>query len=155
MLNTDLLRSSKFLSSASSLNIQIQAFPSTVTLLENDVVIVCSIANPSQINAVYFMTLYKNASTTFSKVVSVALGQPTSVQWGNTENLQSRATATGTLDSPSTAELRFKIDKSRVECPTDFKTYICQLSGNSVNAGPVTQNSSQLTLPYTGMHIMQ
>lgn len=101
------------------------------------------------------MTLFKNASTTFNKIVSVALnGQTTAVQWGNTENLQNRATATGTLDSPSTAELRFKIDKSRVECPTDFKTYMCQLSGNS-QSGPVTENSSQLTLSYKGMHIMQ
>lgn len=98
--------------SASPQNIQIQAIPSTVTLRENDLNIVCSITNPTQLRSVYFIQLLKNSSTTFENIVSVVTGQTPPIQWNDIQ-LQGRASATGNIDSPTTAQLRFTIDKKQ------------------------------------------
>ncbi|XP_065930409.1 uncharacterized protein [Magallana gigas] len=52
-------------------NIEIQAFPSTVNFRENNLVIVCSITNPSQLASVFFIQLLKNSSTLFDDVVQL------------------------------------------------------------------------------------
>lgn len=112
--------------------------------------IVCSITNPSQLNAVYNIELQKNSSTTFETIVSVASGQTPPVQWKDSE-LRNRATATGSIDSPSTAQLRLSIDKSSVQCPNDFKMYKCKFSGyNSYSEKSVTQETSPFTISYIG-----
>uniref|UniRef100_A0A8W8LHE6 Ig-like domain-containing protein n=1 Tax=Magallana gigas TaxID=29159 RepID=A0A8W8LHE6_MAGGI len=111
-------------------------------------VIVCSITNPSQLNAVYSIQLQRNSSTTFETIVSVATGQTPPVQWKDTQ-LQGRASATGSVDSPSTAQLRLAIDKHSLICPTDFKMYMCQLTGyNSYLGETVTQETSPITISY-------
>ncbi|XP_052722409.1 uncharacterized protein LOC128193163 isoform X3 [Crassostrea angulata] len=133
---------------ASIQNLHIQAFPQTVNYKENDLVIVCSIINPSQLNAVYNIELQKNSSTTFETIVSVATGQTPSVQWKDSA-LRNRATATGNIDSPSTAQLRLSIDKTSVQCPNDFKMYMCKFSGyNSYSEKSVTQETSPITISY-------
>lgn len=136
--------------SASVQNIHIQVFPQTINYKENDLVIVCSIINPSQLNAVYNIELQKNSSTTFETIVSVANGLTPSVQWKDSA-LRNRATATGNIDSPSTAQLRLSIDKSSVQCPNDFKMYMCKFSGyNSYSEKSVTQETSPITISYIG-----
>lgn len=142
------------LSSAYAQNIEIQAFPSTVNFRENDLVIVCSITNPSQLASVFFIQLLKNSSTLFDDVVSVATGQTPPVQWKDS-TLQYRASATGSLDSPSTAQLRFTIDKNRVICPSDFNVYKCRMSGlTTVVSEAVTQETTPITISYIGMHYL-
>lgn len=64
-----------FSSPASAQNIQIQAQPQTVVFLKNDLVIVCSINNPTQLSSVFFIQILKNSSTTFDNVVSVTTWQ--------------------------------------------------------------------------------
>eukprot|EP00105_Crassostrea_gigas_P032838 XP_011455992.2 PREDICTED: uncharacterized protein LOC105348322 [Crassostrea gigas] len=127
-------------------NIQIQAQPQTINYRENDMVIVCSITNPSQLGAVYYIELQKNSSTTFDTVVSVTTGGTPPIQWTDS-TLQGRASATGNVDSPSTAQLRLTINKASVQCPTDFKMYICKMSGIA-SSGPVTQETSPIVLSY-------
>lgn len=101
-----------FLFLASSQNIQIQAQPPTVNVPENDLVILCSISNPSQLTDVFFIQLEKNTSTIFETIVSVS-GQASLVKWNDKFNsIKNRATATGNLDSPSNAQLRLAIDES-------------------------------------------
>lgn len=135
-------------------NIEIQAFPSTVNFRENDLVIVCSITNPSQLASVFFIQLLKNSSTLFDDVVSVATGQTPPVQWKDS-TLQYRASATGSLDSPSTAQLRLTIDKNRVICPSDFNVYKCRMSGlTTVVSEAVTQETTPITISYIGMHYL-
>lgn len=142
------------LSSAYAQNIEIQAFPSTVNFRENDLVIVCSITNPSQLASVFLIKLLKNSSTLFDDVVSVATGQTPPVQWKDS-TLQYRASATGNLDSPNTAQLRLTIDKNSVQCPTDFKVYKCKMSGfSTLMSEAVTQETSQITISYIGIHYL-
>lgn len=136
--------------SASAQNIQTQALLQTVNYRKNDLVIVCSITNPSQLNAVYYIQLQRNSSTTFETVVSVATGQTPPVQWTDTK-LQGRATATGNVDSPSSAQLRLTIDKNSVICPTDFKMYMCKMTSYSnVVSDGITQETSPIELSYVG-----
>lgn len=138
--------------SASPQNIQIQAIPSTVTLRENDLNIVCSITNPTQLRSVYFIQLLKNSSTTFENIVSVVTGQTPPIQWNDIQ-LQGRASATGNIDSPTTAQLRFTIDKnSSVMCLTDFKTYMCKMSGLSSAFMPFIQETRPITISCVGMY---
>lgn len=131
---------------ASAQNIQIQAQPQTINYRENDLVIVCSISNPSQLSIVFFIQLLKNSSTAFESIVSVATGQTPPVQWRDTQ-LQGRASATGSIDSPTTAQLRLTIDKANVQCPTDFKMYMCKMTGFSSSA-PVSGETSPITISY-------
>lgn len=142
------------LSSASAQNIQIQALPPTVNYGENDLVIVCSITNPSQLNAVFFIQLQRNSSTTFETVVSVANGLTPPLQWKDTQ-LQGRASATGNVDSPNTAQLRLTIVKDRVMCPSDFKMYMCRmLCISSSGSETVTQETSPIIISYIGMYYL-
>lgn len=130
--------------------IQTQAFPQTVIYKENDLVIVCSFTNPTQLNSVFYMELLKNSSTTFETVVSVATGQTPKIQWKDTQ-LQGRATAIGNVDSPSSAQLRLKIDKNSVQCPTDFKMYMCKMSGFSATPFVVSRESNPITISFVGI----
>ncbi|XP_052722437.1 uncharacterized protein LOC128193167 isoform X6 [Crassostrea angulata] len=137
-----------FTSLASAQNIQIQAQPQTINFRENDMVIVCSITNPSQLNAVYSIQLQRNSSTTFETLVSVANGLTPPLQWKDSA-LRNRATATGSVDSPSTAQLRLTIDKNSVQCPTDFKMYMCKISAfSNVASETVTQETSPVPISY-------
>lgn len=133
---------------ASAQDIQIQALPQTVNYGENDLVIVCTISNPSQLSTVFFIQLLKNSSGTFDTVVSVATGQPVSIQWKDSA-LQRRATAIGNLDSPSSAQLRLTIDKANVLCPADFKMYLCKMSGLTTASDVVSIETSPITISYT------
>lgn len=143
-----------FSSSASGENIQIQALPQTIIYRENDMVIVCSITNPSQLNAMYYIQLQRNSGTTFETVVSVSTGQTPPVQWKDT-TLQSRSSATGNIDSPNTAQLRLTIDKNSVICPTDFKMYKCRMSGfSTVVSEAVTQETNPINISYTGIEYL-
>lgn len=142
-----------FTSSAFAQNIQIQALPQTINYRENDLVIVCSITNPSQLSSVFFIQLQRNSSTTFDTVVSVTTGGTPPIQWTDTQ-LQGRATATGNVDSPSTAQLRLTINKASVQCPTDFKMYICKMSGYA-SSWPVTQETSPIVLSYIGKYFLE
>lgn len=117
-------------------------------------VIVCSITNPSQLSSVFFIQLQKNSSTTFDTVVSVTTGQTPSVQWKDA-TLQKRASATGNIDSPISAQLRLQIDKNSVQCPTDFKMYMCRMSGFSpVVSDTVTQETSPININYIGIQYL-
>lgn len=139
-----------FSSPASAQNIHIQAEPQTVVFLKNDLVIVCSITNPTQLSSVFFIQILKNSSTTFDNVVSVTTGQTLPVQWRDTV-LQNRASVTGNINSPRTAQLRLTIDKNSVQCPTDFKMYSCKMSGMSTASNPVTEETTPITIFYIGM----
>lgn len=143
-----------FSSSAFAQNIQIQALPQTINYRENDLVIVCSISNPTQYNLVYSIQLQKNSSATFETVVSVASGQTPPIQWRDTQ-LQGRATATGNVDSPASAQLRFTIDKNSVQCPNDFKMYMCQMVAfSTVVSEIVTHKSSPIAINYIGIQYL-
>lgn len=132
-------------------NIQIQTLPQTVNYLENDLTILCSTSNPSELNAVYAIELQKNESTTFTRVITMATGQTPLFQWNVNSDLQGRATPTGNLDSPSSAQLRLVIDKNNVQCPSDFSMYMCTLSGLR-NGGVISQTSMPATVNYIGMY---
>lgn len=136
--------------SASVQNIHIQVFPQTINYKENDLVIVCSIINPSQLNAVYNIELQKNSSTTFETIVSVATSQTLPVKW-NDNALQSQASVTGNIDSPTTAQLRLTIDKASVMCPDDFKMYKCKMPGFTTYSNVVKQETSSITIFYISM----
>eukprot|EP00105_Crassostrea_gigas_P029356 XP_011451283.1 PREDICTED: uncharacterized protein LOC105345013 isoform X5 [Crassostrea gigas] len=137
-----------FTSLASAQDILIQALPQTVIYGENDLVIVCSISNPSLLSSVFFIQLLRNSSTTFETVVSVTTGQPATIQWKDSA-LQRRATAIGNLDSPSSAQLRLTIDKDSVLCPADFKMYMCKMSGLTTASDVVPKETSPITISYT------
>eukprot|EP00105_Crassostrea_gigas_P029397 XP_011451333.1 PREDICTED: uncharacterized protein LOC105345053 [Crassostrea gigas] len=132
-------------------NIQIEALPPTVTLRKNDLSILCSITELSQFQSVFFIQLLRNSSTIFETVVSVTTGQTPPVQWKDT-SLQNRATATGNLDSPTTAQLRLTIDKASVLCPADFKMYKCGMSGLNTASDIVTQETNPVTISCVGMY---
>lgn len=136
--------------SASSENIQIQGFPETVIYKKNDLLITCSITTPSELSSISFIQLQKNYSTTFDTVVSVATGQTPNIQWKDSA-LQRRASATGSIDSPSTAQLRLTIDKSYVQC-SDFNMYKCKMSGFGTASVAVTQETNPITISYIGMY---
>lgn len=135
-------------------NIQIQALPQTIIYRETDLVIICSITNPSQLSSVFFIELLKNSSTTFETVVEVSTGQTPLVQWRDT-TLQNRASATGNIDSPSNAQLRLTIDKNSVLCHADFKMYKCKMAGFSSTAlEVVTQETSSIALYQIGIYYL-
>lgn len=135
-----------FILLASSENIQIQVLPETVIYKKNDLLITCSITTPSELSSISFIQLQKNYSTTFDTVVSVATGQTPNIQWKDSA-LQRRASATGSIDSPSTAQLRLTIDKSYVQC-SDFNMYKCKMSGFGTASVAVTQETNPITISY-------
>lgn len=98
-----------------------------------------------------FIQQLKNSSTTFETIVTVIPGQTPPVKWKDTQ-LQGRTTATGNTDPPSTAQLKLTIDKASVICPTDFKTYMCKMSGLSTNSDIVNGETSPITISNTCMY---
>ena len=139
--------------SASSQNIQIQVFPQPVIYQENDLVIQCSITNPSQFSAVYYIQLQKNSSTGFETAVSIFKDQNPQIQWPSGSTLQNRASAVGSqINTPSTAKLKLTIDKNSVVCPTDFVEYRCKMSGFSTwTSDAVIKETTPVTASYTGI----
>lgn len=126
-------------------NIQIQALPSTVTLLEEDLVILCSVTNPSQMSVIFSIQLWRNISSGFEEVVSAITGKTPIVQWVD-QALKIRATATGSLEITSSPELRLTIDKNSVQCPSDFSMYMCKLTGYS--SASVSQETNPIKVSY-------
>ena len=141
-----------FSTSASSQNIQIQiqVLPQPVIYQENDLVIQCSITNPSQLSSVFYIQLLRNSSTGFETVVSIFKDQTPQIQWSSGSSLQNRASAEGSeINTPSTAKLKLTIHKNSVLCPTDFTAYMCRLSGIRI-IFVVTQETNPITITYIG-----
>ena len=143
-----------FFTSASSQNIQIQiqVLPQPVIYQENDLVIQCSITNPSQLDSVFYIQLLRNSSTGFETVVSIFKDQTPQIQWPVSMSLQNRTSALGSeIITPSSATLKLTIDKHSVLCPTDFTAYNCKFSGLSTSTSDfVTQEANPVTITYIG-----
>lgn len=134
------------ISHASSQNVQIQAIPPTVTLQENDLVVLCSITNLSQLTSLFFIQLLRNASVTFSTVVTVA--NEDKILWVD-KTLQNRgATATGSISTLNTAQLRLTLNKDIIRCPDDFKMYKCKMSGINRQSNIVEDETMPITVTY-------
>lgn len=102
----------------------------------------------------FFHSLWILSSAYAQNIEIQATGQTPPVQWKDS-TLQYRASATGSLDSPSTAQLRLTIDKNRVICPSDFNVYKCRMSGlTTVVSEAVTQETTPITISYIGMHYL-
>lgn len=138
---------------ALSQNVQIQAVPPTVKYLENDLVIVCSITNPSSIKEVVSLELLRNESEWLQTIVSINKNQ--APHWKNTF-LKRRATVSGSVNDTNSAELKFSIDKNNVLCPDDFTMYKCKMSGhNYINSSNNTvHDEDQITITYTSMNYL-
>ena len=127
---------------------------------ENDLVIQCSITNPSQLSDVYFMQLNRNISTGFETVVSILKGQSPQtpqtpqIKWPSGSTLRYRASAGGSeINTPSTAKLKLTIHKNSVLCPTDFTAYNCKFSGLSTSTSDVViQEANPVTITYIGKY---
>ncbi|XP_065930410.1 uncharacterized protein [Magallana gigas] len=134
------------ISQASSQNVQIQAIPQTVTLRENDLVVLCSITNPSQLASLFFIQLSKNASGNFTTVVSVASGNK--LLWADSTLYNRGAIASGSISTKSTPQLRFTILKDIVRCPDDFKLYKCKMSGFDLQSNAFESETMPITITY-------
>lgn len=97
-----------FFVAARSQHVQIQAVPPTVKYLENDLLIICSITNPSSLIAIISLELQRNESGSFQTIVSI--NQDQKPHWINTL-LERRATISGSVNDTNSAELKFSIDK--------------------------------------------
>ena len=139
--------------SASSQNIQIQILPLPVIYLENDLVVQCSITNPSQFNSVFYIQLFRNSSTGFETVVSIFKDLAPQIQWPMGSTIQNRASTTGSeINTPSKAKLKLTIDKNSVVCHTDLVEYRCKMSGfSTVKSDAITQETNPVTVSYTGI----
>lgn len=100
----------------------------------------------------FVIQLLENSSITFEPLVSVTTGQTPLVEWTDS-TLQDRASATGNLDSPSSAQLKLTINKASVQCPTDFNMYMCKMSGYAW-FGLVAQETSPIVLSYLGRYFL-
>ena len=143
-----------FFISAFPQNIQIQVLPQPVIYQENDLVIQCSITNPSQLTSLFYMLLLKNTSLGFETAVSIFKDQNPQIQWPSGSTLQNRASAVGSeINTLSTARLKLTIDKNSVLCPTDFTAYICKFSGfSTATSNAVTQETNPVAVTYTGKY---
>ena len=139
--------------SASSQNIQIQVPPLPVIYLENDLVVQCSITNPSQFNSVFYIQLLRNSSMGFETVVSIFKDFTPQIQWPMGSTIQNRASTTGSeINTPSTAKLKLTIDKNSVLCPTDFIEYRCKMSGfNTATSDAIPQETTPVIVTYIGI----
>lgn len=139
-----------FFVAARSQHVQIQAVPPTVKYLENDLVIICSITNPSHLKAIVSLELLRNESGSFQTIVSINQDQKT--HWINTL-LERRATVSGSVNGTNSAELKFLIDKKNVLCPEDFTTYKCKMSGYhyTTSFNDRAHDEDQITITYTSM----
>lgn len=135
---------------ARSQNVQIEAVPPTVKYLENDLVIICSITNPSHLKAIVSLELLRNESGSFQTIVSI--NQDQKPHWINTL-LERRATVSGSVNGTNSAELKFSIDKKNVLCPEDFTTYKCKMSGYhyTTSFNDRAHYEDQITITYTSM----
>lgn len=134
--------------SALAQNIQIQALPPKVTIRENDLVVLCSITNSSQLQSLFFIELSRNATVNFTTVVLVSNDK---IKWADSA-LQSRgAAAMGSLDFINTPYLRFTMNKDIVQCPDDFKMYKCKMSGVDSRNKIVIKESAPIGIAYNGM----
>lgn len=138
--------------SALTQNIQIQALPPKVTIRENDLVVLCSITNSSQLQSLFFIELSRNATVNFTTVVLVSSDK---IKWADSA-LQSRgAAAMGSLDFINTPYLRFTMNKDIVQCPDDFKMYKCKMSGIDSLNKIVTKESAPIGIAHNGMLVSQ
>lgn len=135
---------------ARSQHVQIQAVPPTVKYLENDLVIICSITNPSSLIAIISLELQRNESGSFQTIVSI--NQDQKPHWINTL-LERRATISGSVNDTNSAELKFLIDKKNVLCPEDFTVYKCKMSGYNytISSNYIVHDEDQITITYTSM----
>lgn len=126
--------------------IQIQALPPKVTIRENDLVVLCSITNSSQLQSLFFIELSRNATVNFTTVVSVSNNDK--IKWADSA-LQSRgAAAMGSLDLKNTPYLRFTMNKDIVQCPDDFKIYKCKMSGVDFRNNIDTKESAPIDIAH-------
>ncbi|XP_062589893.1 uncharacterized protein LOC134251491 isoform X2 [Saccostrea cucullata] len=128
-----------------SQNLQIQAIPQTVDMGEDTMTIICSLNNPSQVKALYFMELQRNTSNSFENVVSILINidnYQEEIRYRDS-TLQARTTATGSLEPPSTSELRLTFTKENVRCPDDFKECRCKLSGLDNNLNMIPEQDAE------------
>lgn len=139
--------------SASSQNIQIQAIPPIVTLRENDLVVLCSITNPSQLASLFFIQLSRNASVNFTTVVSVA--SEDKLLWADSTLNYRGANAIGSIGTLNTAQLRLTIKKDIVRCPDDFKMYKCKMSWFDFQSNVVEKETLPITVTYNSMYCIQ
>ena len=124
---------------------------------ENDLVMQCSITNPSQLSDVNFMQLHRNSSTGFQTVVSILKGQTPQapqIKWPSGSTLRYRASTGGSeINTPSTAKLKLTVEKNSVLCPTDFTGYKCKFSGLSTSTSDVViQEANPVTITYIGKY---
>lgn len=137
----------------SSHNIQMQAIPPAVTLRENDLVVLCSITNPSQLASLFFIQLSRNASVNFTTVVSVACEDK--ILWADSTLNYRGANAIGSIGTLNTAQLRLTIKKDIVRCPDDFKMYKCKMSGFDFQSNVVEKETLLITVTYNSMFCIQ
>lgn len=124
-----------------------------MTLQENDLVVLCSITNLSQLTSLFFIQLLRNASVTFSTVVTVA--NEDKILWVD-KTLQNRgATATGSISTLNTAQLRLTLNKDIVRCPDDIKMYKCKMSGINRQSNIVEDETMPITVTYNSMYYIQ
>lgn len=136
-----------------SQNIQIQAIPSTVTLRENDLVVLCSITNPSQLTSLFYIQLSRNANVNFTTVVSVA--SEDKILWADSTLYNRGATASGSISTRSTPQLRLTIKKDIVRCPDDFELYKCKMYGINLQSNLVESETMPITITYNSMYCIQ
>lgn len=139
-----------FFVAARSQHVQIQAVPPTVKYLENDLIIICSITNPSSHIAIISLELQRNESGSFQTIVSI--NQDQKPHWINTL-LERRATVSGSVNDTNSTELKFSIDKKNVLCPEDFTVYKCKMSGYNytISSNYIVHDEDQITITYTSM----
>lgn len=124
-----------------------------MTIRENDLVVLCSITNSSQLQSLFFIELSRNATVNFTTVVSVSNNDK--IKWADSA-LQSRgAAAMGSLDLKNTPYLRFTMNKDIVQCPDDFKIYKCKMSGVDSRNNIDTKESAPIDIAHNGMLISQ
>lgn len=94
--------------------------------LENDPAIVCYISNPGNIASVFSLELQMNRTGSFQRIVFMYSDDKDI--WKDAV-LQNISMVSGSLSSPSSAELRLVIDKKKMQCPDDFAMFRCKMRG--------------------------
>eukprot|EP00105_Crassostrea_gigas_P010285 XP_011425510.1 PREDICTED: receptor-type tyrosine-protein phosphatase F isoform X2 [Crassostrea gigas] len=107
------------------LSIQIKAEQPTMHL-ENDLAIVCYISHPGNIASVFSLELQMNRTGSFQRIVFMYSDDKDI--WKDAV-LQKISKVSGSLSSPSSAELRLVIDKKKMQCPDDFAMFRCKMRG--------------------------
>lgn len=103
-----------------------------------------------KLTSLFFIQLSRNASVTFSTVVSVAIEDK--LLWAD-KTLHSRgATASGSISTLNTAQLRLTLNKDIFQCPNDFKMYKCKMSGINSQSNVVEDETLPITVRYNSMY---